>query len=221
MPNPATGESSSENVITNVTEPTKDEIVRRVQSRINQATRRIRLNIERAETTASRLRTHRNNGRTNQNPMIQELIRQGTDYLTKVNVANSDLELETDLITGIYARITIKFPDHEEKCKELQAKADADLKKHNKLADNCSNNLFDLFSPALGQAPAPSSRSNSPSRSSLVYIKSDHMLPPVLTESCTTSEYRKFKRDFDTWILAAFPDGRTAVSYTHLRAHET
>ena len=124
MPDPATGESSSENVITNVTEPTKDEIVRRVQSRINQATRRIRLNIERAETTASRLRTHRSNGRTNQNPMIQELIRQGTDYLTKVAEANSDLELETDLITGIYARITIKFPDHEEKCKELQSKAE-------------------------------------------------------------------------------------------------
>ena len=69
MPDPATGESASENVISNVTEPTRDEIVRRVQSRINQATRRIRLNIERAETTATRLRTHRSNGRTNQNPM--------------------------------------------------------------------------------------------------------------------------------------------------------
>ena len=34
-----------------------------------------------------------------------------------------------------------------------------------------------------------------------------HLLPVILGEDCNTLEFRKFKREFDTWLSASYPDG--------------
>jgi hypothetical protein len=34
-----------------------------------------------------------------------------------------------------------------------------------------------------------------------------HILPAILGEDCNTLEFRKFKREFDTWLSSSYPDG--------------
>ena len=61
-------------VITHTGEPTEDELVRRIQSRISLAKRGITTNIKRAEKTASSITTHKNSGKTGQNLIAAGMI---------------------------------------------------------------------------------------------------------------------------------------------------
>ena len=35
-----------------------------------------------------------------------------------------------------------------------------------------------------------------------------HLLPSELSGECSTSEFKKFKRDFDTWFKSSYPGGQ-------------
>ena len=63
------------------------------------------------------------------------------------------------------------------------------------------------FESKPGACLVAGSREASPHRVQKRHINAKHLLPTTLGEECTTSEYRKFVREFTIWADTAYPDG--------------
>ena len=57
--------------------------------------------------------------------------------------------------------------------------------------------------PGIGSMPG--SRETSPARAQRRFVTMKHILPAVLGKDCTTLEFRKFKREFDSLLSSSYP----------------
>ena len=87
------------------------------------------------------------------------------------------------------------------------AKADKEMEEYDRKVTECITDTALKFESTPGTGSVSGSRETSPSRAQRRFVNVKHLLPATLGEDCSTSEYRKFKREFDIWINAAYPDG--------------
>ena len=77
-----------------------------------------------------------------------------------------------------------------------------------KSLEECRDATINVFDTQSGPVTATSSREQSPRRRGEKFNNLSHLLPSELSGECSTSEFKKFKRDFDTWFKASYPGGQ-------------
>ena len=92
-------------------------------------------------------------------------------------------------------------------CDEKVVKSEAEWEDYNKRVSDLIFKTASTFESTPGAGSIPGSREASPHRVQRRYVNVKHLLPNTLGEECTTSEYRKFVREFNIWVNTAYPGG--------------
>ena len=94
-------------MFTNTADPTKDEQVKRVESRITLAKRGITTSINRASDTKASIEKQLAKGESKESSIIIGMMRTGTGYVEAASNSNTELEKETDLLISMLEEIIV------------------------------------------------------------------------------------------------------------------
>ena len=193
---------------TNTEDPTQDDAVKRIESRITLAKRGITTSIKRALELKASIDKQVIKGISSESSIIIGMKRTGTGHIEAATNSNTDLEHATDLLMIMFEEIIVQDGDRKTAVDKKIANAEQELVTYSKSLNDCRDATINVFDTQLDPTLATSTRDQSPQRRGAVFNKMIHLLPSELSGECSTSEYKKFKRDFDTWFKSSYPGGQ-------------
>jgi hypothetical protein len=148
----------------------------------------------------------REGGMSSNNPVLTGMIRTGAGHIEMAQSLKLDLEKATTVLISLLEEVRILKPDLDQECNSKVDKADKELEDYESRVTKCISETVSKFENS-GASSVPSSRDTSPARATKRFINMKHILPAILDEDCNTLKFRKFKREFDTWLSSSYPDG--------------
>ena len=108
------GQTTARFVFTNTDDPTKDELVRRAESRITLAKRGITTDINRAMDTKSSIERQVQRGIKKESSIVAGMMKTGSGYVEAATNSNTELELATDDLVCILEEIIVQNEDKKD-----------------------------------------------------------------------------------------------------------
>ena len=193
----------------NTEKPLEDVLITRITSKMTQMKRQLTNSIKKAHLSAAEISKLRDAGMGSTNLLLTGMIRTGAGHIEVAQSAKLELDKATSVLISILEEVRILKPDLDQECNTRIDKADTELESYETSLTKCISETVVNFENS-GHNSAQTSRENSPSRATRRFINMKHLLPVILGEDCNTLEFRKFKREFDTWLSASYPDGHQA-----------
>ena len=190
----------------NTEKPLEDVLITRITSKMTQMKRQISNSIKKAFSSATEISKLREGGMSSNNLVLTGMIRTGAGHVEMAQSVKLDLEKATTVLISLLEEVRILKPALDQECNSRVEKADKELEDYESRVTKCISETVSKFENS-GASSVPSSRDTSPARATRRFINMKHILPAILGEDCNTLEFRKFKREFDTWLSSSYPDG--------------
>ena len=136
------------------------------------------------------------------------MMRTGAGYVEAATNSNTDPENATDLLIELFEEIIVQDEEKKPSVNPKVTNVEKELVTYMKSLEECQEATINVFDTPTGPVTATSSREPSPQRRGERFNKMTHLLPSELSGECSTSEFKKFKRDFDTWFKSSYPGGQ-------------